>query len=211
MQYLGMVRRVKNRAIQSPANGGDFLPNRFSSSWKNRRRRLTRRADLYARFNAYQVILLSDVMKHLFDRMEAARARLIFVKQDREDSIDLSPMGQYYFARRLLLKEMQELNRSALFAGTPFDFEEIVTAALETGLINEKMLSEVLAIDDLWNPSVAPWEKISSYALRITGGSTVFLPPPFNVIGALAMVILESVVENPSRHRGQGRDGYDPF
>ena len=210
-RYLGIVRRVKNRSIQAPSGAGELLPNRFSSSWKNRRRRLTRRGDLYGRFNSYQILLLGDVLRHLFERMEAGRARLVFSRQDHDDSIELSPMGQYYFARRLLLKEMQELNASAWFAGNPFSYEEVVTAALETGLVNGKMLNEVMAIDDLWNPAVAPWEKIGSYALRITGGSTVFLPPPFNVVGALAFVIIQSVIENPARHRGQGRDGYDPF
>jgi hypothetical protein len=120
-------------------------------------------------------------------------------------------MGQYFFARKLLLKEMQELNRSSLFQGVEFGFEEVIAAALETGLVGENMLSEVYKIDDLWNPNVAPWEKVSGLALRVSGSATVFLPPPFNVVGSLAILVIEGLIEN--RHRGlsQGRDGYDPF
>ena len=211
IRYLRTLQTVKNRAKASSASSLSSDPNPFSSSFLNRRHRLTYREDLYARFSSTQILLLSDVLKHLFTRLEATRARLVFMYPDREDSIDLSPMGQYFFARRLLLKEMQELNRSFLFQGVEFGYEEVITAALETGLVNGEMLSEVFKIDDLWNPAVAPWEKVSGLAIRVSGSATVFLPPPFNVVGSLAILVLEGLIEN--RHRGvtQARDGYDPF
>ncbi len=211
-RYLKILKTVKNRYRPNPASDSDRGPNEFSSRRKYRRKgSVTNRMDLYQRFSGFQVLMLSDVLRHLFERMDAIRAQLVFVYPDRQDAIDLSPMGQYYFARRLLLKEMQDLNRSALFAGVPFGFEEVITAALETGLVNGSMLSQVFSIDDLWNPQVTPWQKVTSLALRLTGSSSVFLPPPFNVLASLAVLVVSGIVENRRRPMTQGRAGYDPF
>jgi hypothetical protein len=210
-RYFRMIQTVKNRSVLNPASVSESGPNLFSSEYKNKRHRLTHRVDLYTRFTSTQILLLSDVLKHLMIRLEATRAKLVFTYPNSEDAIDLSPMGQYYFARKLLLKEMQDLNRSTLFQGVQFGFEEVIAAALETGLVNGRMLSEVLRIDDLWNPFIAPWEKVTSLALRVSGSATVFLPPPFNVVSSLAILVIEGMIQSRHRVANQGRDGYDPF
>jgi hypothetical protein len=211
LRYLHLSRAVKDRFKVDPVSDAGSPRNFFSSGWKDRRRSLTRREDLYSRFSEFQILMLSDVLRHLMTRMEAGRVEVVFSYPGKQDAIEVTPMGQYYFARRLLLKEMQDLSRSSLFAETPFGYDEVVTAALETGLVNGAMLDEVSHIEELWNPRVSSWLKASTLALRISGSSCVFLPPPFNLIGALAIVVIEGVVDNRHQDRGQGRDGYDPF
>jgi hypothetical protein len=159
--------------------------------------------------------MMSDLLKKSFERMDATRADLVFTRGDQSEVIPLSPMGQYYFARKLLKKSIDDLNRSSLFSGSPFSYEDIVTAALETGLIQSNLISEVLKIDDLWNPSVNSWSKLSRFLLQVSGSANVFVPPPYNLISALALMVVEGVITRNANQRsggaGTGDSTYDPF
>jgi hypothetical protein len=159
--------------------------------------------------------MMSDLLKKSFERMDATRADLVFTRGDQSEVIPLSPMGQYYFARKLLKKAIDDLNRSSLFAGSPFSYEDVVTASLETGLIQSNLISEVLKIDDLWNPSVNSWSKLSRFLLRVSGNANVFVPPPYHLISALALMVVEVVVAQRANQRsgssGTGDSTYDPF
>jgi hypothetical protein len=143
--------------------------------------------------------------------MDATKAELIFTSPGRIETIPISPMGQYYFARKLLLKDMQDLSRSSLFEGASFTYEDLVTSALETGLINSELLTAVFKIDDLWNPQVSRWSKIANYALQITGNSTIFLPPPYNVISSVALILIEGFMQRNHQNATQADSTYDPF
>jgi hypothetical protein len=213
--YLKVMSQVKDRSKGldpvSPGSG----PNEFSSSFRYRNSDSTYRKTLYSRFDALQIIMMSDLLKKAFERMDATRADLVFTRGGQSEVIPLSPMGQYYFARKLLKKSIDDLNRSSLFSGSPFSYEDIVTAALETGLIQSNLISEVLKIDDLWNPSVNSWSKLSRFLLQVSGSANVFVPPPYNLISALALMVVEGVITRNANQRsggaGTGDSTYDPF
>jgi hypothetical protein len=77
------------------------------------------------------------------------------------------------------------------------------------------LISEVLKIDDLWNPSVNPWSKLSRFLLQVSGSANVFVPPPYNLISALALMVVEGVITRNANQRrvssGTGDSTYDPF
>ncbi len=209
--YLLILRQSKNRFRPAAPKPADLAPNDFSSSLANRRENLTYRKSLYVRFNSIQINLMSELIKKTFERMDATKAELIFTSPGRIETIPISPMGQYYFARKLLLKDMQDLSRSSFFEGASFTYEDLVTAALETGLINSDLLTSVFKIDDLWNPQVSRWSKIANYALQITGNSTIFLPPPYNVISSVALILIEGFMQRNHQNASQADSTYDPF
>lgn len=213
--YLKVLTQVKDRSKGVDPGASDSGPNEFSSSFRYRNSNSTYRQTLYSRFDAIQIIMMSDLLKKSFERMDATRADLVFTRGDQSEVIPLSPMGQYYFARKLLKKAIDDLNRSSLFAGSPFSYEDVVTASLETGLIQSNLISEVLKIDDLWNPSVNSWSKLSRFLLRVSGNANVFVPPPYNLVSALALMVVEVVVAQRANQRsgssGTGDSTYDPF
>lgn len=209
--YLRMVREVKNSRRPNPPGRDDLAPNTFSSSTLFRNSPLTRRAALYTRFTPLQVNLQVSLLRRFFLRMDAKNLALVFSSETGSESVPLSPMAQYHFARKLLLRDLQELNRSVLFQNTPVSFEDLITASLETGLIHGGILNEVNRIDDLWNPVIAPWTKLTGFALRVSGNAVVFLPPPYNILSSVALILIESRVEKRNHRKPEGGPGYDPF
>jgi hypothetical protein len=205
--YLRMLETIKNSNRTRSPSEQDLEPNAFSSQRIFKRSSLTRRKSLYIRFSSLQVQLLVSLMKKFFHRMEADQAALVF----SGESIPLSPMGQYHFARKLLLKDLKDLNRSFIFQSSPFTFEDLITASLESGLIHGGILDQVFQIDDLWNPSVHPWRKVTAFALQVTGNASVFLPAPYNVISSVALVLIEGQLHRKKRKTLPDPSGYDPF
>jgi hypothetical protein len=210
-RYLQNIKEIKNKSLGINPHGSAFLPNPLSSKIKDRKSGITFRQSLYYRYNSIQIRMIEDLLKKTFNRMDATKAEVIFTYKEGFETIPFSPMGQYFLARKLLRKDMDELNRSSFFAGVPVTHEDLVTAALETGLINGEVLDSVLKIDDLWNPEVKKWQKISNYAFRVTGTATIFLPPPYNVVSSMALVFLDGMIDRKSRKPSQADQDYDVF
>jgi len=155
--------------------------------------------------------MLSNLLKKMFDRMDATKTEVVFTFKTGSETLPVSPMGQYYLARKLLRKDMEELSRSSLFAGAQVTHEDLVAAALETGLINADILDSVLKIDDIWNPQVKPWKKVSDYGIRVVGTATLFLPPPFNIISSVALVFIDGLMSKNKTKSNQADASYDIF
>ena len=201
-KYLKIISSVK---------GTNTKTNSLSSRFKNKKEKITYRKSLYYRFNAMQISMVSDVLKKMFDRMDATKAEVVFTFHSGTESLPISPMGQYYLARKLLKKDLYELSRSSFFGGAAITHEDLITAGLETGLVNSDMLDSALKIDDLWNPEVQQWKKIADYGFRVSGTATIFLPPPFNVISSIALVFIEGLVYRKSNNSNQSDNSYDFF
>jgi hypothetical protein len=210
-RYLQLIKEIKNRSIGTNPRGSVFEPNDLSSKKRDRKSRITYRQSLYYRFNGTQIRMIEELLKKTFDRMDATKAEVIFTYQNGSETIPVSPMGQYFLARKLLRKDMDDLNRSSFFGGNPVNHEDLVTAGLETGLLNREILDSVLKIDDLWNPEVKKWQKISNYAFRVTGTATIFLPPPYNVVSSMALVFLDGALMRNTRKASQADQDYDVF
>jgi hypothetical protein len=103
------------------------------------------------------------------------------------------------------------LSRSFFFQGLAPGFEDLLTAALETGMVTPTDLDPLLDVDDLWNPSVPQWKRASDLAFRITGSASLFLPPPYNTLTSVALVLINGFIDRKTRTPSQGDSGYDPF
>ncbi len=205
-QYLDSLRRVKNREKSHSGTS------RFLSEIPKDTGGLTRRERLYRLYDPTQIRMLTTVMKRLFTRMDSTRADLVFTRPDGSTEIvPISPMGQYYFARKLLKRDLDELSRSFFFQGRSPGYDDLLTASLETGLIAPTDLDPLLEVDDLWNPDVPKWKRASDLAFRITGSASLFLPPPYNTLTSVTLVLLNSFIERKTRKPDQGDPGYDPF
>jgi hypothetical protein len=205
--YLETLGRIKNREATTISP-----PSRFLSEISRDGSGLTRRERLYSTYDPTQIRMLTGVLKKLFSRMDSTRADLVFTRPDGSgETIPLTPMGQYYFARKLLKRDLDDLSGSYFFRGLKPSYEDLLAAALETGLIGSEMLDPLLKVDDLWNPELPPWKRLSNTLFKITGSASVFLPPPYNFISSIALVFASSWIDRKSRQPSQGDPGYDPF
>lgn len=210
-KYLNIVRTVKNSDRSKSPSESEMQPNKLSSKIISPKIGLTYRENLYTKFNALQISMITDVMKKTLERMDATKAELVFTFSNGTESIPISPMGQYYLVRKLLRKDLYDLMQSTFFGGMPITHEDLVTASLESGLISADMLDSVLKIDDLWNPNVKPWQKITDFAFRITGTATIFVPPPYNIISSLALVFIDGMITKKTTKPSQADPFYDFF
>ena len=115
------------------------------------------------------------------------------------ESFELDAQSQYNLARRLLRKDMTETQMMDLFSKVQITHEDIVMAGLETGYISLGDLEYVVAYDDLWNPSVSKFEKVTGFIFRIAGYSSFFLPPPWNITATIVLGIAEGIVNNKNK------------
>jgi len=212
--YLDLLKSVKNISRAKEPTANDFLPNELSSKkkkTKGMKKEMTYRESIYSRYNSTQILMIEQVMKKTFERMDATKTEVVFTFKEGSETVPVSPMGQYYLARRLLRKEMDDLNRSSFFLGTPVTHEDLIAVSLETGLINAGILDSVLKIDDLWNPEVKQWRKIANFGFQVTGTASIFLPPPYNLISSIALVFIEGVIQRGTKKASQAEADYDFF
>jgi len=110
-RYLDNLYDAKNRYRPKNPSVADLSPNHLSSKFKKKRKGQTYRQSLYYRFNSTQIAMISNLMKKTFDRMDSSKAEVIFTHDGVSETFEISPMGQYYLARNLLKKDLEDLNR----------------------------------------------------------------------------------------------------
>lgn len=126
------------------------------------------------------------------------------------ETIELDPQSQYNLARRLLRKDMTELQMMDIFVSKKITHEDIVMAALETGYVSLEEIEFVIQYDDLWNPEKTKFEKISGFIFTVAGYSTFFLPPPWNITASIALGVIEGLVEAKNK-KGSENDNPATF
>jgi hypothetical protein len=205
--YLTRLLRTKNTESKGGSGASPF-PSELLPDGSG----LTRRMALYRNYDPIQIRMMTSVLKTCFQRLNANSSELVFNRRDgSRDSVPVSPMGQYFFARRLFLRDLDELARSVFFNGKRPSAEEVLTAALETGLIGPELIDPLLKLDDLYKPEVPKWKRVTDLALRLTGQASVFIPPPYNFVTSIALLLVEGLIEKKLRKPSQGDPGYDPF
>lgn len=215
--YLGIIFNAKNKMI--PHNTSyepkDIeLEDDFSTERIKRFSKLTRRKLLYSKYNETQIILLAQVLQKASRRMgvdadtETGKPYILqeftILNPDGErenyvERIELDPQSQYNLARRLLRKDIVELQMMDIFVEQNITHEDVVMASLETGYISLEDLEFVVKYDDLWNPNKTRFEKVSGFVFTVAGYSTFLLPPPWNIAASIALGVVEGVVS--SKHR----------
>lgn len=212
--YLRIVFTAKNK--MQPINKTYEVKNiedenDFTSERMKRFSNVTRRRNLYRKYDETQIILLSQIMQKASRRMGVdpdTKASIPTISQEfwvdlgngeqqnYVETIELDPQSQYNLARRLLRKDMTELQMMDIFRNSVITHEDIVLASLETGYITLEDIEFVVKYDDLWNPSISKYQRISGFIFTVAGYSTFFLPPPWNITASIALGVIEGVVDN---------------
>jgi hypothetical protein len=215
--YFKIILNVKNKMI--PKNQHYEVKNlnaedRFSTERLKRFSRLTRRKLLYQKYNENQIILLAQVMQKASRRMgvdpdTTSKAPYIYQEFEYTDEngerknyvekIEIDPQSQYNLARRLLRKDITDLQMMGLFNKTNVTYEDLVMASLEVGYISLEDIEFVVKYDDLWNPTTSKYERMRKFVFTSLGYSTFFLPPPFNIAASLALGVVEGIVDNNNK------------
>lgn len=210
--YIKIILQAKNQMVSvskgyKPINLAD--EDKFSSERMKRFTSLTRRKILYRKYTETQIIMLAQVLQKASRRMgvdvdtesgtpyitqeftvnEANGERRTYVER-----FDLDPQSQFNLARRLMRKDILDLQMMDTFVGLNITYDDVVSAAFETGYISIEDITYVVRYDDLWNPETSKYERVSNFVFKIAGYSSFFLPPPWNIVGAIAIGVVEGIV-----------------
>ncbi len=191
--YLGMINNAKDKMAKTREL---VSTNNFSEKYVSRKEKLTQRGRLYKSFSPTQVMIMSSVIERLSKRMDARRVELIFQYGDdpagERETYVLSPMEQYRVSINMMKKEMAELMRGDLFRGTNIEYEDIIASAYETGLIKSSELDYILKFEEFWNPKTSKLRTYANFAMSLAGTATFYLPPPWNLVGAIALMFTQT-------------------
>ncbi len=197
--YVYEYTEVLMNAKDKLAKEREVLPLQ-DPKYADRKEKLTQRTRLYQNYDSTQIVVLAELIGKTAKRMDALQVTLNFEykpdedgEQERETYI-FSPMEQYRISINMLRKEMAELMRSDSFRGKGIEFEDLVAAAFETGLIRSDELDYILKFEDFWNPQKPRWRTYSDFAFSVAGTASFYLPPPWNILGAIALVVTQSKV-----------------
>lgn len=193
-RYADVISNAKDKLTKKPEVRAD---NNFTVEYVSRRDGLTQRGSLYMTYSSTQVMILAQIIEKTAKRMDAKRASLNW--QFGDDPADqeiyvLSPMEQYRAAIKMLRKDMAEVMRSDAFRNTKLQYEHLIAAAYETGFIKSEELDLVLKFEDFWNPKTPRWKTYANFAFSLAGTASFYLPPPWNIIGAIGLVLTQSKI-----------------
>jgi len=191
-RYIDIIKNAKDKkAVTVEDEATDDYP----STYVLRKENITRRGKLYGAYNSTQVFLMSQIIERTAKRMDAKYVELSFqYTDDPEGETEIyvfSPMEQYRISINMLKKEIAELLRSESFRGAPFDYGDLIAASYETGLLRSEDIDQVLKFEDFWNPNIPKWKTYLNYAFSLAGTATYYLPPPWNILGALGLIMTE--------------------
>lgn len=227
--YLNIIFNIKNKMkplsyVYAPVDVEN--EGTFSSEKYKRFSRVTRRKRLYEKYNDIQIIMLSQVLQKASRRMGVdpdTISSIPFISQEfsvlqpsgeREtyvEKIELDSQSQYNLARRLMRKDIVQLQMMDSFNKLQVTYEDIVMAALETGYISLEDIELVVKYDDLWNPTISTFEKVTGFIFRVAGYSSFFLPPPWNVVASIAMGVAEGIVDDKLFKTGVENDNPNTY
>ncbi len=199
-RYADVINNAKDKMTKTPELKATH---NFAAEYASRKERITKRSMLYINYNSTQIMMLSQVLEKTAKRMEAKSSSIHWQYTDdvngETEVYIFSPMEQYRLAIKMLKKDMAEIMRSDAFRNSGFEYEHLIAAAYETGLIKSAELDHVLKFEDFWNPKVSRWKTYSNFAFQVAGTGVVYLPPPFNIIGAIGLVLAQSLIIKPDQ------------
>jgi hypothetical protein len=199
---------------------------KYPSKVIHRRSKLTQRKLLYRKYNETQIIMLAQVLQKASRRMgvdsDTITSAPVITQEfsilqpngEREtyvEQIEIDPQSQFNLARRLLRKDILDLQMMDNFTGLKITFDDVVMAAYETGYISIDDINYVVKYDDLWNPQMSKYQKYKGFIVRVAGYSTFFLPPPWNIIATIAIGVTDSVIDNRYFTNGADNDNAATF
>jgi hypothetical protein len=206
-RYMEILLSTKDRLTQKPET---LSTNRFSTKIIDRRNAITQREYLYNTFNSTQITLLAEILKKTAQRMDATQTTIHWDYADEENGeiYILSPMEQYRIALKMLRKDFAQAMRSSTFTGFQLEYEHLISAGYETGLINSQDLDLVIRFEQFWNPKISRMSSYTQFITSIFGSTVYYLPPPWNLVGAFALVLTQSRL-TPQRVRPETDENWN--
>lgn len=175
---------------------------KFSNKVRKVKNKLTIRKQLYKKFNSTQIMLLSEVMLRTIRGMNMHKSEYHRWFEDTEkpaEVLTLPPMTEYQITLDLLHQDFRNLQLMDTFSGVNISYDDVIMAAYETGVINADELDMVISFEDFWNPKKPFWKSLANFALGFASSATFYLPPPWNVVGAIAIIFTETVIYKNSK------------
>lgn len=196
-RYADIINNAKDKLTKTPE---ERTTHTFTVEYVSKRDKLTQRGNLYRTYNSTQVMMLAQIIEKTAKRMDARNVSLNWQYTDdpngEREIYVLSPMEQYRAAIKMLRKDMAEVMRSDAFRGTGLEYDHLIAAAFEAGFIKSHELDQVLKFEDFWNPKTPRWKAYANFAFSLAGTATFYLPPPWNIIGAIALVLTQTKLVN---------------
>jgi hypothetical protein len=199
-RYLDIISNLKDKLTNNPELSTN---NTFTIEYVSRRQGLTARENLYQNYTSTQLMMLAQIIERTAKRMDARKASINWqfsqTPHENDEIYVLSPMEQYRAALKMLRKEMAEVMRSEVFRNKNLEYEHIIAAAFEAGFIKTEELNYVLRFEEFWNPSVPKWKAYMNFATSLAGTAVFYLPPPWNLVGAIGLVLTQTKVANGNK------------
>jgi hypothetical protein len=196
-RYADIINNAKDKLTKNPEAKATH---NFTVEYVSKRDKLTQRGNLYRTYNSTQVMMLAQIIEKTAKRMDARNVSINWQYTDdpngEREIYVLSPMEQYRAAIKMLRKDMAEVMRSDAFRGTGLEYDHLIAAAFEAGFIKSHELDQVLKFEDFWNPKTPKWKAYANFAFSLAGTATFYLPPPWNIIGAIGLVLTQTKLVN---------------
>lgn len=196
-RYADIINNAKDKLTKTPEAKATHG---FTVEYVSKRDKLTQRGNLYRTYNSTQVMMLAQIIEKTAKRMDARNVSINWQYTDdpngEREIYVLSPMEQYRAAIKMLRKDMAEVMRSDAFRGTGLEYDHLIAAAYEAGFIKSHELDQVLKFEDFWNPKTPRWKAYANFAFSLAGTASFYLPPPWNIIGAIGLVLTQTKLVN---------------
>ena len=207
------VKSVKNIYLTDGQTSGKTT---LASKKKKKTHGLSYRLAFYQKYNATQIDLMAQAFYRFNRRISAKNVYLTYdFKGDGSDTevVHLSLTEQYDVAVNQLHNEYADVMASSeLFQGKKIEFEDLVLGGLETGYVPAQALNTILKIDDRWNPPQATgFRKVMTIIQKYGGPLLILVPPPFNMISSLSLVLVQSVILKDKKEPDPVKEGYSIF
>jgi hypothetical protein len=181
---------------------------RYSSHKAFRFKDVSRREAFYHKYNEDQIVILANILKMASIRMgvdpdvEASVPvvfqELTYQNEDgeyvtiKDEFVMSNAKDQYEYALRRMRMDIYDAKYYSAFSNLKINFEDLVMAGLETGYITHEEVAMVLQYDDLWNKQESKLWKAIKLTLGIGGSAVFYLPPPYNIVGAIGIALINS-------------------
>lgn len=166
----------------------------------------TPRERLYRNFSSLQIRRMSQVIEDGLDAMNALHAEInIDYNNDGQwnRTEELSAQERYRLGLKLMVRDYHRLVNSSFFSNGPRPtLIDCLSASLEMGIIDKKILEEIIQIEALQIVPKSFWERHSNTFTTLfrVGALNVPVIGPYLVV---AIILTEAFIE--------GRNGYESF
>lgn len=165
-------------------------------------KKLTPRQKTLLKYNYTQIKLLGDILIEFDKRVQAASAGIFYDFDgdgDPDDVYVLDPAEQYRATVKLLKLRLEKESRS----GGPFyknrpDFNDLLVAGNELGLISDKDLEAMIELPHLYEEGTPFWEKAGKIAWEV-GKGVIMAVPGVNLYAIVPIVLVESYRDSKER------------